>query len=85
MGIWLLDLNSFGLYLNKTVRVIIIKIYDRDNFFPANTCIYPPDKRATVCAHRPFEVLNLNNDNHYKVIEIQKPDSHFPRPLLYIQ
>jgi hypothetical protein len=28
MGIWLLDLNNFGLYLNKTVRVSIIKIYD---------------------------------------------------------
>jgi hypothetical protein len=73
MGIWLLDLNNFGLYLNKTVRVIIIKIYDRDNFFPANTCIYPPDETATVClqlksGHRPFEVLNLNNDNHYSFI-----------------
>jgi hypothetical protein len=28
MGIWLFDLNNFGLYLNKTVIVIIIKIYD---------------------------------------------------------
>jgi hypothetical protein len=40
MGIWLLDLNNFGLCLNKTVRVIIIKIYDRDKFLPANTCRY---------------------------------------------
>jgi hypothetical protein len=28
MGISLLDLNNFGLYLNKTVMVIIIKISD---------------------------------------------------------
>jgi hypothetical protein len=27
------DLNFFGLYLNKSVMVIIIKIYDRDRFF----------------------------------------------------
>jgi hypothetical protein len=26
------DLNYFGLYLNKSVMVIIIKIYDRDRF-----------------------------------------------------
>jgi hypothetical protein len=38
MGIWLLDLSNFGLCLNKTVRVIIIKIYDRDKFLSANTC-----------------------------------------------
>jgi hypothetical protein len=30
------DLNHSGLYSNKTVMVIIIKIYDRAKFLPAN-------------------------------------------------
>jgi hypothetical protein len=73
MGIWLLDFSNFGMYLNKTVKVIIIKIYDRDKFLPANTvCVYLPDKRTTVClhqksTHRPLEVEILII-NHYSFI-----------------
>jgi hypothetical protein len=32
------NLNHSALYLNKTVMVIIIKIYDRDKFLPVTTC-----------------------------------------------
>jgi hypothetical protein len=36
------DLNHSGLYSNKTVMVIIIKIYDRAKFLPVTTCKQNP-------------------------------------------
>jgi hypothetical protein len=36
------DLNHSGLYSNKTVMVIIIKIYDRVKFLPVTTCKQNP-------------------------------------------
>jgi hypothetical protein len=36
------DLNHYGLYSNKTVMVIIIKIYDRAKFLPVTTCKQNP-------------------------------------------
>jgi hypothetical protein len=38
------DLNHSGLYLNKTVMVIIIQIYGRAKFLPASTCKRNPIK-----------------------------------------
>jgi hypothetical protein len=36
------DFNHSGLYSNKTVMVIIIKIYDRAKFLPVTTCKQNP-------------------------------------------
>jgi hypothetical protein len=36
------DLNHYGLYSNKTVMVIIIKIYDRAKFLLVTTCKQNP-------------------------------------------